>query len=123
MKRIQILHISDLHIKEKEDFDRSVVLGPLIERVKKDLDTGFKPELVAVTGHIAFKGIRPEYDRAKRFFEDLMRTLKLPDQSLFIVPGNHDVNRKKYRPTDIPEYSTMREGQIYLKEWTIISPL
>jgi 3',5'-cyclic AMP phosphodiesterase CpdA len=104
MKKLQILHI-----KDKEDFDRSVVLGPLIKRVKKDRDTGFEPELVVVTGDVAFKGIGAEYDSAKRFLDDLMRTLSLPNDNLFIVPGNHDVNRKKYRPSDTPEYMTMRE--------------
>ena len=109
MKTLQILHISDLHIDEKEDFDRSIVLDPLIERVEKDRKSGFQPEIVVVTGDVAFKGISAEYDLAKVFFDDLLRSLELSDERLFIVPGNHDVNRKTYRPTDIPAYDTMRD--------------
>ncbi len=44
MAAFQILHISDLHINNKENFDRSIVLDPLIERVKKDRKSGFQPD-------------------------------------------------------------------------------
>lgn len=42
----QILHISDLHIKTDENFERSVVLEPLTGRIGKDLESGFSPESV-----------------------------------------------------------------------------
>jgi acetylornithine/succinyldiaminopimelate/putrescine aminotransferase len=46
MKQLQILHISDLHIKLKEDFDRSLVFDPFIERLKADYDSaGLRPQL------------------------------------------------------------------------------
>ncbi len=109
MSTFQILHISDLHINTKENFDRSVVLDPLIERVKEDLSNGLRPEIVIVTGDIADTGIKPEYDLAKEVFDDLLFTLKISNDRLFIVPGNHDVNRSKYRPKDIPCYDNMKE--------------
>ncbi|MBA4392815.1 MAG: hypothetical protein C0407_04595, partial [Desulfobacca sp.] len=108
MKRIQILHISDLHIDSAENFDRSVVLEPLIERVKKDRQRGLIPEIVAVTGDIANKGLMAEYYLAKEFFDHLLDSMGLGNEQLFIVPGNHDVNRKKYRPTEIIAYNEMR---------------
>jgi len=109
MTTFKILHISDLHISTKDNFDRSVVLDPLIERVKQDRDNGLKPEIVVVSGDIAFQGLAKEYERAQEFFNDLLDTLKLENDRLFIVPGNHDVNRKKYRPRDIPNYENMRQ--------------
>ncbi|MDY6933129.1 MAG: SUMF1/EgtB/PvdO family nonheme iron enzyme [Spirochaetota bacterium] len=106
----QILHISDLHVNTKENFDRSVVLDPLIERVKEDRENGFKPEIVVVTGDIAYHGIKDEYDHAKAFFYDLRENLKLPKESVFIVPGNHDVNREKYlKSSGVPTYNDMRD--------------
>ncbi len=68
----------------------------------------FHRELL-VTGDIAFNGLKKEYDLAKKFFDDLLRTLDLGHDRIFIVPGNHDVNRKKYRPKDIPVYENMPE--------------
>ena len=109
MNQFQLLHISDLHIKEKEDFDRSLVLDSLIERIKLDINKGFRPEIVIVTGDIAFKGIAPEYRLARVFFDKLLSCLELPKERLFIVPGNHDVNRNEYRPNDIPTYKNIQE--------------
>ena len=109
MSILQILHISDPHINTKEHFDRSVVLDPLIERVKTDMRSGFQPEIVVVTGDIAATGIKDEYELAERFFKDLRSALELSVERLFIVPGNHDVDRKRYRPTDIPAYDDMKE--------------
>ena len=117
-KTFQILHISDLHINDsKEDrFDRSVVLDPLIERVKGDQSDVFRPEIVIVTGDIAFKGIKTEYDLAKDFFDDLLAALDLNSDRLFVVPGNHDVNRKIYRPKDVPQYDNMQELNTELQD-------
>lgn len=115
----QILHISDLHINDTEEdkFDRSVVLEPLIKRVKEDQDkNNFHPEIIVVTGDIAFKGIKAEYDLAKVFFDDLLAALNLENNRLFIVPGNHDVDRKQYRPTDIPHYDNMRKLNTELED-------
>lgn len=108
----QLLHISDLHIKDSEEdkFDQGVVLDPLIKRVKEDRENGLRPEIIVVTGDVAFQGIESEYKLAKEFFSDLLGTMELPDKRLFIVPGNHDVNRKKYpKSVGIPVYETMSE--------------
>ena len=106
-----ILHISDLHIENSKakTFDRSVVLEHLIKRVGQDAENGLTPDIIAVTGDIAFKGVKEEYDLAKEFFGDLLDSVKLPKECLYIVPGNHDVNRKKYRPGDIPRYDDMQK--------------
>jgi predicted phosphodiesterase len=115
VNQFQILHISDLHIRDIEDFDCSLVLDPLIERVRLDIKDGIKPGIVIVTGDIAFKGIAPEYRLAKVFFDKLLACLKLPNERLFIVPGNHDVNRDKYKLGEEPSYKDMRELNIHLE--------
>lgn len=122
MSHFQILHISDLHVRddETESFDRSVVLGPLIDRVRKDVkDNSFRPEIVVVTGDVAFKGVAAEYGLAKAFLDDLLEALDLGHKKLFIVPGNHDVNRDEYRPGDVPQYKDMRalNDELGNKKW------
>lgn len=97
MFKTQILHLSDIHINTGDEFDRSVVLDPLIDRLKKDRkDNGLSPELLIVSGDIAYSGQKKEYDQAYEFLEDVRKTLKLEKNAIFIVPGNHDVDRKKY---------------------------
>jgi formylglycine-generating enzyme required for sulfatase activity/predicted MPP superfamily phosphohydrolase/energy-coupling factor transporter ATP-binding protein EcfA2 len=107
MSIFQILHISDLHIKPKENFDRSVVLDPLIKRVVEDLKPGFKPEIVIVTGDVAYSGKKSEYKLAKALFDDLLKKLEISNDRLFIIPGNHDVDFDEYRPNDAPSYDNM----------------
>jgi len=106
----QILHISDLHIKANNGFDRSVVLDPLIERVEKDRrDADLNPEIVVVTGDIAYQGLEKEYGLAKLFFADLMASLDLGGDKIFIVPGNHDLQRKAYPKSFVPQFEKMSE--------------
>ncbi len=113
--QFRILHISDLHIRDGEDFNRSVVLDRLIQRIEKDQKEGVKPEIVVVSGDIAFKGVKKEYDLAKKFFDKLLASLNLEKNRIFIVPGNHDVNRKLYRPNDVPAYKNMRDLNVELE--------
>jgi 3',5'-cyclic AMP phosphodiesterase CpdA len=107
--QLEILHISDLHISTKDTFGRETVLGALVDRVKKDRENGLLPEIVVVTGDIAKTGSKEEYALAKTFFNDLLAALELSPEQLYLVPGNHDVNRKAYRPKDIPVYENMTE--------------
>jgi predicted phosphodiesterase/CheY-like chemotaxis protein len=46
------------------------------------------------TGDVAFHGKKNEYELAvEKFFEPLLRETGVPKDRLFIVPGNHDVDR------------------------------
>ena len=83
-KHCHILHISNLHICEKENFDRSVVLDPLIDRVGSDREAGHNPEVVVVSGDLAATGALTEYENAKLFFNDLLCTLELSEKNLFL---------------------------------------
>ncbi|CAB1063715.1 hypothetical protein D1BOALGB6SA_8499 [Olavius sp. associated proteobacterium Delta 1] len=107
--QLEILHISDLHISTKDTFDQDTVLGALLDRIVADRQKDLQPEIVVVTGDIAKTGIKEEYTLAQTFFKKLLAALELSPERLFIVPGNHDVNRKAYRPKDIPVYENMTE--------------
>ena len=93
-QQITWLHISDLHFRAAQTYNASVVLGALLrdvaERIQQD---GLRPDFIAVTGDVAFAGQPAEYALARRFFDDLLETTGLPRQRLFIVPGNHDIDR------------------------------
>ncbi|UCH92817.1 MAG: metallophosphoesterase, partial [Candidatus Aminicenantes bacterium] len=91
---ITILHLSDVHFKreEKETFQEDVETK-MINAVKEHLDKiHAKLDFVAITGDIAFSG--KEYDKAKTFFKRLKSVLPTNTKFL-VVPGNHDVDRKK----------------------------
>lgn len=96
MNTITWLHLSDLHFRATEQhiWDENIVLKALLADVKEQIQqAGLQPDFVVVTGDIAFSGKAADYSLAKLFFDDLLRTTNLDKDRLFVVPGNHDVDR------------------------------
>ncbi len=114
--KFQILHISDLHISADNKSEWSKVLDALIARLKTDSkEHCLNPEIVVVSGDIAFSGVKKEYDLAKVFFDKLLENLGLTDDKLFLVPGNHDVDMEKYLKSEVPVYKNMDDLNNELK--------
>ncbi len=88
------LHISDFHFRSADPYDRDVVLESLVDSVGRFHDAGRTVDLVFATGDIAHSGHPAEYELATSFFDALLEKLRLPRDRLFVVPGNHDVDRK-----------------------------
>jgi formylglycine-generating enzyme required for sulfatase activity/predicted MPP superfamily phosphohydrolase/energy-coupling factor transporter ATP-binding protein EcfA2 len=115
MSKITILHLSDVHFKTKEKEStptfRQDVTTKMIDTIQQHLDKHHVvPEVVAVTGDIAFSGKEYEYDDAKIFFKDLKAVL--PSKTEFLaVPGNHDVDRDRVGPC-FPLYETIIEKEL-----------
>ena len=97
MSKITWLHLSDLHFRkgEKHSWDENIVLRALLVDVQEQIMTSaLRPDFAIVSGDIAFQGAADEYALARQFFDDLLKAIDLPKSRLFIVPGNHDVNRQ-----------------------------
>src|SRR5262245_41261366 len=90
------LHLSDLHMRGEPDWERDVVLRDL----RRDLPglarkLGIEPQLLFVTGDVAWRGAPQEYEAAQRLLDALGEALGLPLRTrAFLVPGNHDVDRE-----------------------------
>ena len=98
MEKIVLVHLSDIHF--------TGVSGTTVH----DLDSDVRNELVRdastltrtlggvtgvlVTGDIAFSGQRAEYDRAASWLLEFCRAIGCADESVWVVPGNHDVDRR-----------------------------
>src|SRR4051812_45113025 len=87
------LHISDFHVRSGDPYDRDVVLQALVKSVADYHERGRSPDLIFATGDIAHSGKRQEYELAEKFFDDLLRAVGLDKSRLFVIPGNHDVDR------------------------------
>ena len=112
------LHVSDMHLTQTRSYDHDVVLTALLESVRDVKDNQkWKPDLIFATGDIAGKGDvgvfkGGENAPATKFFNALLEASGVDRKNLFIVPGNHDVERKKgiglvrtlETQTDIDEY-------------------
>src|SRR4051794_3636082 len=87
------LHVSDFHFRADDPYDRDVVLRALVRSVREHRERGRKPDLVFATGDVAFSGKKAEYEAATPFFDDLLRAAGVGKEQLFVIPGNHDVDR------------------------------
>jgi calcineurin-like phosphoesterase family protein len=100
------IHLSDIHIGHGDAGHRanqSLVLNALREDIAQGSARNLPPpDAILVTGDIAFSGngvIRApdkesrEYERAQAFLLDVAREVGRSAREIFVVPGNHDVNR------------------------------
>ena len=88
------LHVSDFHLSNGAPYDQVVILRALVESVKRFREEGHVPDLIFATGDIAQFGKAKEYEVATKFFDGLLNAAGLKPDRLFIIPGNHDVDRK-----------------------------
>jgi predicted MPP superfamily phosphohydrolase len=95
---IRILHLSDVHFRVGKGWDADPVLRSLARFVRSEVKAGLAPDLVVISGDLAFSGIAEEYALARDWLETQLWPA-LPDglarDRLLLVPGNHDVDRTK----------------------------
>ena len=94
------LHLSDLHFLDRHAWRDNQSLTKLIEDLDKLLKSGLRVDLVLCTGDIGFGETKPEllakqYADAKTYFDKVLEICKLGSDRLFLVPGNHDIDRSK----------------------------
>ena len=91
--KISWLHVSDFHFRGGDPYDRDVVLRALVRSVGEFRERGRKADLIFATGDIAYSGNDAEYSAATAFFDALLAAAGVEKRHLYLVPGNHDVNR------------------------------
>lgn len=96
MKSLVFIHLSDIHFHSRSDssFDLDRELRHELARDAKELTKHHDPVAgVLVCGDIAHSGQQNEYDIAAKSLKELCSTINCRDESVFLVPGNHDVDR------------------------------
>jgi Calcineurin-like phosphoesterase len=90
---IRWLHISDLHLREKIEWSQDIVLRSLLADIVRRYTGPTAADAIFITGDVAFSGKAEEYILAERFIRALQEATATPPERLFIIPGNHDVDR------------------------------
>ena len=99
MTGVTWLHLSDWHQEnEKFKFNRKVVCDGLIKDIKareQEISPRLKKiDFIVFSGDVAKGGDPDEYKKAKdEFLMPILDACELGPERLFIVPGNHDLNR------------------------------
>jgi 3',5'-cyclic AMP phosphodiesterase CpdA len=122
-KTLVWLHLSDVHLcRPRTDWDANRMLRALREDLEVvQRDHGLHPDLVFFTGDAAFGhlgeaeglSISSQFGEAFRLFEGVRRAFKpaVRRESFFIVPGNHDVNRKRVLSSHTEWLDNPRRGR------------
>jgi len=97
-----ILHISDIHVCETPTAGMSEhSLKSLLLHLTEDLKTLPKVDTIFITGDITNSGQTSEYQIFQNhFLKPLLNECGLESERVFIVPGNHDSNRKEWKLSD-----------------------
>ena len=94
-----ILHISDIHFQSPGCLDpwrdphnaiRTRMTNDLAEQVVRLGKVG----ALLIGGDVAFKAAADEYATALTWIQELSNVCGCPKERIFVVPGNHDVDRK-----------------------------
>ena len=93
-----MLHISDIHFKSPDCLDQWMDPDhPIRTRMMRDLAEQVKTlgnvSAILIGGDIAFKAAPDEYQAARTWIQQLSQISGCPKERIFVVPGNHDVDR------------------------------
>jgi GTPase-associated adaptor domain/Calcineurin-like phosphoesterase len=95
---MRLLHLSDIHFRtpdcENPATDsnqpyRTLLAQDVVELCRE----GGAVDAILVGGDIAFKGDPAEYKVARAWLLELARQCGCPPEGIYVVPGNHDVDR------------------------------
>lgn len=117
---ITILHLSDLHFGIENDFTvdgvrrqfrQKGLLKKLINTLGNDADVppDWKPDVIVISGDIAWRGDSKEYKIYKQeFLAPLKEVLGLSDDRIITCPGNHDLIRSSAEGFERPYIGQMQ---------------
>lgn len=99
MEKLVLVHLSDIHFTRASnvsvhDLDKNVRNELVLDATKVAKEIG-PVTGVLVTGDIAFSGSEVEFEHATNWLRDFCRAIGCAEESVWVVPGNHDVVRDK----------------------------
>ena len=107
MKKVNILHLSDLHfgievsdscpINRKKDHERALEKLIATLRTIPIQHPDWKPDVVAISGDIGWSASETDYQAATEFLLKLLDSFGLSSTDLLCCPGNHDLIKDRNR--------------------------
>lgn len=120
VSKIKILHLSDLHFsahtKTKEVDDKESILSPkekrgysvfdnFVRHIKRSTNYNeFEKIFLVISGDLTASGDPTGLTDAKKFIEDCVEALKIPNDHVVLVPGNHDLTHAESSSDQIKNF-------------------
>ncbi len=96
----RFLHLADVHIGQ--DIHNIVLHKDIRNEVINDAKQVYKSigpaDSIFIAGDIAFSGKKEQYDEAELWLKKLTDAVGCPEHAVYLVPGNHDVDRDRCSP-------------------------
>jgi predicted phosphodiesterase len=115
----RFIHVSDIHFGQKMRDGKIKIQEGVKKSVREDValvlrkDTKDKSvDGVLVTGDVAFSAQKKQYDAAAEWLRLLTEEVKCDPKKVWIIPGNHDVDREAIRPIDKLTIKEVRESPL-----------
>jgi 3',5'-cyclic AMP phosphodiesterase CpdA len=91
---IRIIHISDVHFRERWEEDQGLVLNAFFKDLKQQIGRENNNVFVVFSGDVVLGGSQSVlYDKFLERFDREFLELNIPKEHRIVVPGNHDVSR------------------------------
>lgn len=110
---LTFLHLSDIHFHKKSgtpfDVDDDLRNG-ILNDVTKFVQSHPLPDGILVSGDLAYSGAAKEYQIAKEWLEAICRAVGRDLGYVYCVPGNHDVDQRRVKESELLSdiHSTLR---------------
>lgn len=92
-----LLHLSDLHFGQAKSgvqhFEQTLVVKELMLDCQRMAAKLGAPDVILVTGDIAFSAKSEQYGTAQKWLKELATAVGVGPDRVWVVPGNHDVDR------------------------------
>jgi ppGpp synthetase/RelA/SpoT-type nucleotidyltranferase len=110
---IRILHVSDIHFGVNDpQGEQALITEGLIAAVMRD---EIDPDVIIFSGDLAFSGKPSQFKMGEAWLGRLCKSA--PRADLFIVPGNHDVERARVAGPDLLHAAGSKEKSYY--DWKL----
>lgn len=100
---LRLLHLSDIHFRgykppwDEDDDQRQ----EMVRDVERLVGEGGPVDGILIGGDIAFSGQPEEYEKAAEWLHRLIEVARCPQSAVWMVPGNHDVDRSVVEASEI----------------------
>lgn len=92
---MNIIHLSDLHLREKTRYETNNVLKTLILDIEKRVkEEALENIYIAITGDLTYSGKQEEFELVREFAGIINERLKI--EKIIYCPGNHDLDWEMY---------------------------
>lgn len=111
LRKLNWLHLSDFHFG-KNVFQQELIASKILDHVKRFRENEVSPDFIFITGDIANTGKPKEYEEFNEVIMNPLIQIFGEDfkERIFVVPGNHDLDRKKNKGFSREMFLNFEEG-------------